>query len=42
MYVLLQDDDDLSANDVWDILTDIYNDDSEYCADYGYEIRIVD
>ena len=42
LYVLLQDDNDLSAIDVWNILTDIYNENSEYCADYGYDIRIID
>lgn len=43
LYGILDDDESLDANAVWDILTDIFLGDIRgYAEDYGYKIEIVD
>lgn len=42
LYKILDEDDSLDVNGVWDILADIYVNDDSMAKEYGYEIDIVD
>ena len=42
LYEIFDRDNDLNACEVWDILTDIYEDTNERSIDYDYYIEIVD
>lgn len=42
LYKILNEDNYLNCYDVWDILTDIYENTNDRSIDHGYSIKIVD